>query len=180
MNIVVGLSGGVDSAVAALLLKQAGHNVTAVFMKNWEEDDNSEYCSAKEDLRDAQKIADKIGIELKTINFATEYWDQVFEIFLDEYKKGRTPNPDVLCNSEIKFKAFLDYANNLGAAKIATGHYATIHEHNAIFYLQEATDKHKDQTYFLHRLNQYQLSHTMCPLSDIDKIKVREIAKKNS
>ncbi|RLA08185.1 MAG: tRNA 2-thiouridine(34) synthase MnmA [Gammaproteobacteria bacterium] len=180
MNIVVGLSGGVDSAVAALLLKQAGHEVTAVFMKNWEEDDSSEYCSAKEDLEDACKIADKIGIELKTINFATEYWDKVFEIFLDEYKKGRTPNPDVLCNSEIKFKAFLEYANDLGATKIATGHYATIHENNNIFYLKEANDKHKDQTYFLHRLNQYQLSHTMCPLSDIDKNQVRQIAKQNS
>jgi tRNA-uridine 2-sulfurtransferase len=177
-KIVVGLSGGVDSAVAACLLKSQGYEVIAVFMKNWEEDDTKEYCGAKQDLADAIKVAQSLDIEFRSINFASEYWDRVFKIFLSEYKKGRTPNPDILCNSEIKFKNFLAYAKSIGAKKIATGHYAKIHkDDNKNFFLKESYDKNKDQTYFLSFLTQNQISQSIMPLSNIDKQKVRQIAR---
>src|SRR3979409_1070435 len=158
MKVVVGLSGGVDSAVAALLLKRAGHEVTGLFMKNWEDDDDDEYCSTREDLIDAAAAADVIGIELEAVNFAAEYKDRVFADFLREYAAGRTPNPDVLCNAEIKFKAFLDYALDIGASRIATGHYARtkIETHQVL--LLRGNDAAKDQSYFLHRLKQAQLA----------------------
>ncbi len=176
-KIVVGLSGGVDSSVAALLLLEQGYDVDGLFMKNWEEDDSEEYCGAAADLSDAMAVADKLGIRLHTVNFSSEYWDRVFAYFLDEYRAGRTPNPDVLCNSEIKFKAFLDHALGLGAERIATGHYARISEAGEHFLLQQAADRNKDQTYFLYLLNQYQLAHALFPLGDIDKPEVRRLAK---
>src|SRR5712672_2372083 len=154
MKIVVGLSGGVDSAVAALLLKRAGHDVVGLFMKNWEDDDNDEHCSTREDLIDAVSVAEKIGIEIEAVNFAAEYRERVFASFLAEYRAGRTPNPDVLCNAEIKFKAFLDHAVALGAKHIATGHYARVRESAGRFELLKAADSAKDQSYFLHRLTQ--------------------------
>src|SRR2546428_11583172 len=150
----VGMSGGVDSAVAALLLKRAGYDVVGLFMKNWEDDDDDEYCSTREDLIDAAAAADVIGVELEAVNFAAEYKDRVFAEFLREYSAGRTPNPDVLCNAEIKFNAFLDHAMPLGAAKLATGHYARIQRKNRVFELLRGKDAGKDQSYFLHRLNQ--------------------------
>lgn len=176
MTIMVGLSGGVDSSVAALRLIEQGHQVEGLFMKNWEEDDSSEYCSAAEDLADAKAVAQTLGIKLHTVNFSSEYWDRVFSYFLDEYRAGRTPNPDVLCNREIKFKAFLDYALVLGADAIATGHYAGIDNIGGHYQLIRAQDHNKDQTYFLYLLNQHQLSHTLFPLWDIDKSGVRSIA----
>lgn len=176
-KIVVGLSGGVDSSVAALLLLEQGHDVDGLFMKNWEEDDSEEYCSAADDLSDAMAVADKLGIRLHTVNFSSEYWDRVFAYFLEEYRAGRTPNPDVLCNKEIKFKAFLDHALGLGAERIATGHYARISEAGEHFLLQQAADRNKDQTYFLYLLNQYQLAHAIFPLGDLDKPEVRRLAK---
>jgi tRNA-specific 2-thiouridylase len=179
MKIIVGLSGGVDSSVAALLLIKQGFEVEALFMKNWEEDDSDEHCTAAQDLSDAQKIADKLGIKLNTVNFSDDYWDDVFEHFLKEQKKGRTPNPDVLCNQKIKFKAFLDYALNLGADKIATGHYARIGEENGVFQLKTGLDNNKDQSYFLHLLNQHQLSKSLFPLGEINKDEVRKIATDN-
>ncbi|UVH56934.1 tRNA 2-thiouridine(34) synthase MnmA [Variovorax paradoxus] len=178
-RIVVGLSGGVDSAVTAHLLKQQGHEVVGIFMKNWEDDDDSEYCSSNIDFVDAASVADVLGIEIEHVNFAADYKDRVFAEFLREYKAGRTPNPDVLCNAEIKFKAFLDHAMRLGAEKIATGHYARVR-------LNEATGKHellkgldpsKDQSYFLHRLNQAQLSKTLFPVGELHKTEVRRIAE---
>ncbi len=175
-NIIVGLSGGVDSSVAAHLLKNKETTVRGLFMKNWEEDDTEEYCTATEDLRDAQAVADKLGIELLTMNFASEYWDRVFEHFLTEYRAGRTPNPDILCNKEIKFRAFLDHALEQGADKIATGHYARIGEANGQFQLLRGVDNNKDQSYFLYTLNQHQLSHSLFPLGELEKPKVREIA----
>jgi len=175
-KVMVGLSGGVDSSVAALRLVEQGWNVEALFMKNWEEDDDEAYCSAAEDLADARAVADLLGIRLHTINFATEYWDRVFAYFLDEYRAGRTPNPDVLCNREIKFKAFLDYALQLGADKIATGHYAGVRCDDAICQLLRARDDNKDQTYFLYMLGQHALRHTLFPLHDVDKAQVRELA----
>ncbi len=176
-HIVVGLSGGVDSAIAAHLLKTAGHKVDAVFMKNWEEDDSDEYCSASQDLEDAEKVCEKLGIPLRTVNFSSEYWDWVFEYFLTEHKAGRTPNPDILCNTEIKFKAFLDFAIELGAEKIATGHYARC-EYTADGYkLLCAKDTNKDQSYFLHGLNQQQLSKSLFPLGEITKSHVRQLAE---
>jgi tRNA-specific 2-thiouridylase len=176
MKIVVGISGGVDSAVAALLLKQQGHDVTGVFMKNWEEDDTAEYCSAAEDLKVAQAVCKQLGIPLKTVNFAAEYWDRVFSYFLAEYQAGRTPNPDVLCNKEIKFKAFLDYALALGAQKIATGHYARVDFAHGRHRLLKARDQDKDQTYFLNLLGQRELVATLFPLGGLTKPEVRALA----
>lgn len=176
-HIVVGLSGGVDSAIAAHLLKSAGHKVDAIFMKNWEEDDSDEYCSASVDLEDAQKVCETLDIPLRTVNFSSEYWDFVFEYFLSEHKAGRTPNPDILCNTEIKFKAFLEFAIELGAEKIATGHYARTSTIGSTSNLLTAKDNNKDQSYFLHGLNQQQLSHSLFPLGELDKPQVRQIAQ---
>ena len=178
-RVVVGMSGGVDSSVTALLLKQQGYDVIGVFMKNWEDDDNSEYCSSREDLLDAVAVADTIGIPIEAVNFAAAYKDRVFSYFLREYEAGRTPNPDILCNSEIKFKAFLDHALQLGADAIATGHYARVREQDGLFQLLKAADASKDQSYFLHRLNQAQLSKAMFPLGDLLKSQVREIAEQH-
>jgi tRNA-specific 2-thiouridylase len=177
-KIVIGMSGGVDSSVAALLLKQQGYDVTGLFMKNWEDDDSDEYCSSRQDLIDAVAVADRIGIEIEAVNFSAEYKDRVFSEFLSEYRAGRTPNPDVLCNAEIKFKAFLDHAMNLGADRIATGHYAQVREVDGLHQLLKAEDGTKDQSYFLHRLNQQQLSKTLFPLGAIYKREVREIARR--
>src|ERR1700675_1845630 len=157
-RIVVGLSGGVDSSVAAWLLKKAGHEVVGIFMKNWEDDDTDEYCSSRQDLIDAASVADVVGIELQAVNFAAEYRDRVFAAFLREYAAGRTPNPDVLCNSEIKFRSFLDHARTLGADRIATGHYARLRQTASGVVLLKALDAGKDQSYFLHRLAQDQLA----------------------
>jgi len=177
-QVIVGLSGGVDSSVAALRLLESGYRVTGLFMKNWEEDDTEEYCSAAEDLADAQQVAERLGIELLTVNFSAEYWDRVFEHFLSEYRAGRTPNPDVLCNREIKFKAFLDHALDLGADYIATGHYAGIHRlPDGRCELVRAADENKDQTYFLYMLGQHALQHALFPLHDLPKPAVRQIAK---
>ena len=175
-RIVVGLSGGVDSAVAALLLKREGYDVVGLFMKNWEDDDNDEYCSTREDLVDAAAAADVIGIELEAVNFSAEYKDRVFAEFLREYQAGRTPNPDVLCNAEIKFKSFLDHAIDLGATRIATGHYARVIERDSLFELHRGKDQSKDQSYFLHRLSQTQLSRVLFPLGELQKTEVRRIA----
>ncbi|WP_308514123.1 tRNA 2-thiouridine(34) synthase MnmA [uncultured Turicimonas sp.] len=175
-RVVVGLSGGVDSSVTAYLLKQQGYEVIGLFMKNWEDDDDSEYCSSRQDLIDAAAAADVIGIELEAVNFAKEYKERVFSIFLEEYKAGRTPNPDILCNSEIKFKSFLDYALKMGAEKIATGHYARVRENNGLFELLKGVDPAKDQSYFLHRLNQHQLSKSLFPIGGYCKTEIRKIA----
>ena len=177
MKIVVGLSGGVDSAVAALLLKRAGHDVVGLFMKNWEDDDDSEYCSTREDLVDAVSAAERIGIDVEAVNFAAEYRERVFASFLAEYRAGRTPNPDVLCNAEIKFKAFLDHAMALGAERIATGHYARVEARDGGFVLLKGLDPGKDQSYFLHRLTQAQLSRTLFPVGHLHKTEVRRIAR---
>jgi tRNA-specific 2-thiouridylase len=177
MKIVVGLSGGVDSAVAALLLKRAGHDVVGLFMKNWEDDDDDEHCSTREDLVDAVAAAATIGIEVEAVNFATEYRERVFASFLAEYRAGRTPNPDVLCNAEIKFKAFLDHAMALGAEKIATGHYARLEERAGRHVLLKGLDPGKDQSYFLHRLEQAQLARTLFPVGHLHKTEVRRIAR---
>lgn len=181
-RVVVGLSGGVDSAVSAYLLKQQGYEVVAIFMKNWEDDDDSEYCSSNEDFVDAASVADVLGIEIEHVNFAAEYKDRVFAEFLREYQAGRTPNPDVLCNAEIKFKAFLDHAMRLGAEKIATGHYARVRQRspggNVVRYeLLKGLDESKDQSYFLHRLNQAQLGKTLFPVGELRKSTVRQIAE---
>jgi tRNA-uridine 2-sulfurtransferase len=177
MKVVVGMSGGVDSSVAALLLKREGHDVVGLFMKNWEDDDSDEYCSTRQDLVDAAAAADVIGIELEAVNFAAEYKDRVFADFLREYQAGRTPNPDVLCNAEIKFKAFLDHAMRLGAEKIATGHYARVSASENLFSLLKAKDAGKDQSYFLHRLTQAQLSRVVFPIGGLQKSEVRRIAQ---
>ena len=177
-KIVVGLSGGVDSSVAALLLKQQGHEVIGLFMKNWEDDDTDEHCTSRQDLIDAVAVADRIGIDIEAVNFSAEYKDRVFSEFLSEYQAGRTPNPDVLCNAEIKFKAFLDHAMNLGADRIATGHYAQVREVDGLHQLLKAEDGTKDQSYFLYRLNQQQLAKTMFPLGSLYKRDVREIARR--
>src|SRR5688500_3671706 len=176
VKVVVGMSGGVDSSVAALLAKRAGHDVVGLFMKNWEDDDNDEYCSTREDLIDAAAAADKIGIELEAVNFSAEYKERVFTEFLREYSAGRTPNPDVLCNAEIKFRAFLDHAMRLGAETIATGHYARVEKKNGKFELRRGKDGSKDQSYFLHRLTQEQLSRVMFPVGELKKTEVRRIA----
>jgi tRNA-specific 2-thiouridylase len=177
-KVVVGLSGGVDSAVSALLLKQQGFDVVGLFMKNWEDDDDDEYCSTRQDFIDAAAAADVIGIDFEAVNFAAEYKDRVFAEFLREYSAGRTPNPDVLCNAEIKFKAFLDHALKLGAGSIATGHYARVREHDGKFELLKGLDSGKDQSYFLHRLTQAQLSKAMFPVGHLQKSEVRVIAEK--
>ena len=176
-RIVVGMSGGVDSSVAALLLKRAGYEVVGLFMKNWEDDDDDEYCSTREDLVDAVSAAEKIGIDIEAVNFAAEYKERVFASFLAEYRAGRTPNPDVLCNAEIKFRAFLDHAMALGAEKIATGHYARVEERDGRFVLLKGLDPGKDQSYFLHRLTQAQLARTLFPVGHLHKSEVRRIAK---
>jgi tRNA-specific 2-thiouridylase len=175
-NVLVGLSGGVDSAVAALLLKQQGHNVSAAFMKNWDEDDEQDYCPAEEDLADARAIAGHLDIELHTVSFSAEYWNRVFAHFLDECTAGRTPSPDIVCNREIKFRAFLDYAAGLGADVIATGHYARIANTSHIRLLK-GVDSHKDQTYFLHTLTREQLQGSLFPLGGLTKIAVRKLAE---
>jgi tRNA-uridine 2-sulfurtransferase len=176
-TVVIGMSGGVDSSVAAWILKQQGYHVVGLFMKNWEDDDNSEYCSSRQDWLDVVSVADLIGIDVEAVNFASEYKDRVFAEFLKEYSAGRTPNPDVLCNAEIKFKAFLDHAIGLGAKAIATGHYAKTARVGAEVHLQKAIDESKDQSYFLYRLNQQQLSQVIFPLGGIHKRVVREIAQ---
>ncbi|MGB5082826.1 MAG: tRNA 2-thiouridine(34) synthase MnmA [Burkholderiales bacterium] len=204
-RIVVGMSGGVDSSVAALLLKRQGFDVVGLFMKNWEDDDDDEYCSTREDLIDCASVADSIGIDLEVVNFSAEYKERVFNAFLAEYSAGRTPNPDVLCNAEIKFRAFLDHALALGASRIATGHYARVRHIDAGvrksgarvrpidagvrdsgarvtesaggFELLKAVDLSKDQSYFLHRLNQAQLARVMFPLGELKKTEVRRIAE---
>jgi tRNA-uridine 2-sulfurtransferase len=176
-KVIVGMSGGVDSSVAALLLKRAGHDVTGLFMKNWEDDDSEEYCSSRQDLIDAAAAADVIGIDLEVVNFSVEYKERVFTDFLRECQAGRTPNPDVLCNSEIKFKAFLDHALKLGADSIATGHYAQVRQFLGQWQLMKAEDGTKDQSYFLYRLNQDQLSKTLFPVGHLYKREVRRIAE---
>jgi tRNA-uridine 2-sulfurtransferase len=177
MRVVVGLSGGVDSAVTAHLLKQQGHEVVGIFMKNWEDDDDSDYCASNIDFVDAAAVADVLGIEIEHINFAADYKDRVFAEFLREYQAGRTPNPDILCNAEIKFKAFLDHALRLGAEKIATGHYARVRQApTGLWELLKGLDAGKDQSYFLHRLNQAQLSKTLFPVGELHKTDVRRIA----
>jgi tRNA-specific 2-thiouridylase len=175
-RVIVGMSGGVDSSVAAWLLKQQGYEVIGLFMKNWEDDDD-EYCSSRTDLIDAVAVADLIGIEIEAVNFSAEYKERVFRSFLAEYRAGRTPNPDVLCNAEIKFRAFLDHALQLGAERIATGHYARIRDADGLFQLLKAEDGTKDQSYFLYRLNQSQLSRTLFPLGAMYKRDVRALAR---
>lgn len=180
-RVVIGLSGGVDSSVSAWLLKQQGYEVVGLFMKNWEDDDDSEYCSTRQDWLDAASVADLLDIEIEAVNFAAEYKDRVFTEFLREYSAGRTPNPDVLCNAEIKFKAFLDHAMALGAERIATGHYARVRKTEGVlgpeWQLLKGLDHTKDQSYFLHRLTQNQLSRSMFPLGEITKAEVRRIAR---
>lgn len=177
-KVVIGMSGGVDSSVAAYLLKQQGYEVIGIFMQNWEDDDNDDYCTIKQDSMDAIAVADVLGIDIEIVNFAKEYKDRVFSYFLSEYQAGRTPNPDILCNSEIKFKAFLEHAMNLGAEFIATGHYVgkSTTENGEV--LIRAMDNNKDQSYFLYRLNQHQISHSLFPLGGIIKPEVRQIASK--
>lgn len=175
-KIIVGMSGGVDSSVAALLLQQQGYEIEGLFMKNWEDD--SEFCSATEDAADAQNVCDKLGIKLHTVNFSDQYWEKVFAIFLAEYKAGRTPNPDILCNKEIKFKAFLNYALDLGADGIATGHYVCSEYKNDYFQLLKGLDKNKDQSYFLYSLSQEQLKSCLFPIGKLEKPAVRLLAQK--
>jgi tRNA-specific 2-thiouridylase len=182
-RVVVGLSGGVDSALSAWLLKRQGHEVVGLFMKNWEDDDDDEHCTSRQDFLDAASVADVLGIEIEHVNFAAEYKDRVFADFLREYAAGRTPNPDVLCNAEIKFKAFLDHAMRLGAERIATGHYARVRERPAeggsaagTFELLKGLDASKDQSYFLHRLTQAQLARTLFPVGELHKTEVRRLA----
>ena len=176
-KVVVGMSGGVDSSVSAYLLQQQGYQVSGLFMKNWEEDDTEEYCSATTDLADAQAVCDKLGIELNTVNFAAEYWDNVFEYFLAEYRAGRTPNPDILCNKEIKFKAFLEFAaEDLGADYIATGHYVRRLDVDGKSRLLCGVDNNKDQSYFLYTLSHEQIAKSLFPVGELEKPEVRKIA----
>ncbi|MCG8709986.1 tRNA 2-thiouridine(34) synthase MnmA [Brenneria sp. 4F2] len=177
-KVIVGMSGGVDSSVSAYLLQQQGYHVEGLFMKNWEEDDDTEYCSAATDLADAQAVCDKLGIELHTVNFAAEYWDNVFELFLAEYKAGRTPNPDILCNKEIKFKAFLEFAaEDLGADYIATGHYVRRQDVDGKSRLLRGMDDNKDQSYFLYTLSHEQIAQCLFPVGELEKPQVRQIAE---
>lgn len=176
-KVVIGMSGGVDSSVAAWMLKEQGYEVIGLFMKNWEDDDSDEYCSARQDWLDVVSVADLIGIDVEAVNFAAEYRERVFADFLREYAAGRTPNPDVLCNAEIKFKAFLDHAMSLGADAIATGHYARVRHEGGQVRLLKAIDASKDQSYFLHRLTQSQLANVLFPLGEIPKTEVRQIAE---
>jgi len=178
-RIVVGMSGGVDSSVAALLLKQQGWDVVGLFMKNWEDDDSDEYCSSRVDLVDAVAVADTIGVEIDTVNFTAEYKERVFAEFLAEYRAGRTPNPDILCNAEIKFRAFLDHALAMGAERIATGHYARTRTRDGVVELQRGADPTKDQSYFLYRLSQEQLGRTLFPIGHLLKTEVRRLAREH-
>jgi tRNA-uridine 2-sulfurtransferase len=175
-RVIVGMSGGVDSSVAALLLLEQGYQVEGLFMKNWEEDDDTEYCTARADLADAQSVCDRLGLHLHTANFAAEYWDNVFEHFIAEYAAGRTPNPDILCNREIKFRAFLDYATELGADMIATGHYVRRAELGGRTRLLKGLDPNKDQSYFLSAVNEQCLERSLFPVGELAKQEVREIA----
>ncbi len=176
MKIIVGMSGGVDSSVAALLLKEQGHDVVGVFMKNWEGDDAQGVCTAEDDFRDVRSVCDGIGIPYYSVNFAKEYWDRVFTLFLEEYRRGRTPNPDVLCNREIKFRAFLDFALRLGGDKLATGHFVRTDDKGRLL---KGTDSAKDQSYFLYMLKSGQLKRAVFPVGEMTKAQVREIAKKH-
>ena len=176
-TVIVGMSGGVDSSVAALLLRDQGYRVEGLFMKNWDEDDGTDYCTAKEDLADAEAVAASLGIKLHSANFAAEYWDGVFEHFLAEYQSGRTPNPDILCNREIKFRAFLDYATELGADFIATGHYVRRDDSGERTALLKGLDPDKDQSYFLHQVGHRELSRSLFPVGDLAKPEVRKIAE---
>lgn len=176
-NVVVGMSGGVDSSVAAVKLLEAGNQVTGLFMKNWEEDDDEEYCAAAADLADAEEVCKQIGITLRTVNFAHEYWERVFRLFLEEYRNGRTPNPDVMCNKEIKFKEFLDWAVHLGAERIATGHYAQIEQREQNYILCKGCDHDKDQSYFLHTIGQDALRISDFPIGGMHKTQVRKTAR---
>ncbi|MGL6159221.1 tRNA 2-thiouridine(34) synthase MnmA [Microbulbifer sp.] len=178
-RVIVGMSGGVDSSVAALLLLQQGYRVEGLFMKNWDEDDGTEYCTAKADLADAEAVCAKLGIRLHTANFAAEYWDHVFEYFLSEYKAGRTPNPDILCNREIKFKVFLEYAEVLGADLIATGHYARRRDIDGRTYLLKGLDANKDQSYFLHAVDEAAFAKSLFPLGELEKPEVRRLAEEH-
>ncbi|MDP4083403.1 MAG: tRNA 2-thiouridine(34) synthase MnmA [Bacillota bacterium] len=175
-RVVVGMSGGVDSSVAALLLKQQGYDVIGIFMKNWDDTDENGVCTATEDYNDVIRVCNQIGIPYYAVNFEKQYWDKVFTYFLDEYKAGRTPNPDVMCNKEIKFKAFLEHAMNLGADYLATGHYARVEYHDGEYKMLRGLDENKDQTYFLNQLTQDQLSKVLFPIGGLEKAKVREIA----
>jgi tRNA-specific 2-thiouridylase len=179
-KVIVGMSGGVDSSVSALLLREQGYRVEGLFMKNWEEDDGTEYCTARQDYADAQAVADRLGITLHGANFAAEYWDNVFEHFLAEYRAGRTPNPDILCNREIKFRAFLDYAMELGADYIATGHYARRGEADGRGTLLRGLDGNKDQSYFLHAVGHGELEKTLFPIGDLEKPEVRRLAERHA
>lgn len=178
-KVIIGMSGGVDSSVAALLLKQQGYNVVGIFMKNWDDKDDSGYCTAASDYDDVRSVCHQIGIPYYSVNFEKEYWDRVFSYFLDEYRKGRTPNPDVMCNKEIKFKSFLDYALKIGGDYIATGHYARVEVIGGEYRLLRGKDRNKDQTYFLCMLSQWQLSRTLFPIGHMEKHRVREIAFEN-
>ena len=178
IRVVVGMSGGVDSSVSALLLKQQGYDVVGVFMKNWDDTDDAGVCTATEDYEDVKKVADKIGIPYYSINFEKEYWHRVFEYFLNEYKKGRTPNPDVMCNREVKFGVFWNFAKDRGADYIATGHYVNLTSKKGNLLLKKNRDIGKDQVYFLWTLTKNDLSHVLFPLGDLKKSQVRKLAEK--